>query len=74
MPLKKLEIDTDKFALGLATIFRPVKYDALNQYIIDKNNQIILDVLRWPHLLLLSIPDERQDNIGELLVEIINQL
>ena len=64
----------NKFPLAIDTIRFPVRYDDYGQKIWDKNNDMVIDVRGWGHIKYMSEPKERQDQIGLMIVELINLL
>lgn len=67
-----MSILKDKFPLAFESINFPVKYiPGLNQ-IVDNKSYLILEVRGWGRLQKLSDPHERQDQIGQLIAELLN--
>lgn len=63
-----------KYPLALDTIKLPVEYLAGFKSIFDAHNKIIIDVADYDNYKHLPNANETQDQIGELIAELLNQL
>lgn len=72
--MTELEELKTKYPLAFDTIKLPVRYDNEGQLIFDANENMIADVRGWSYIESLPDPEQRQDQIGELICELINQL
>jgi len=64
----------EKYPLAIQSINFPVKYDDYGQKIWDSKDNLILDIRGWGRLQYLSEPKERQDQIGKMITEAINNV
>lgn len=65
---KQLAIDT------LMESLPPFYYDAEGQTILDQNGRMIVDVRGWGWIRKLDQAEDRQDAIGELITNYLNEV
>ena len=63
-----------KYSLAIDTIKLPCCYDKRLSKVFDKDNNLVLDIRGWGRIQYLSEPVKRQNQIGELIVELLNNL
>lgn len=51
----------------------PVKYSSLGTYIYDADDKMIADVRGWGWIQKLDQPEKTQDEIGQFIVDAINE-
>ncbi len=61
-----------KYPLAFDTIKIPLKYDKLGQIIFTADNQMLLDIRGWGYIQYMDQAEERQDQIGEFITELLN--
>lgn len=61
-----------RYPLALETISFPVRYDEKGQSVWDSNNMMICDVRGWSRIQFKPLPEKRQDEIGYLISELLN--
>lgn len=74
MTTEELEELKAKYPLAFDTIKLPVRYDRYGQMIFDAHPNKIIDIRGWGHIQYMDNPEQRQDQIGELICELLNQL
>lgn len=55
------------------TIKFPVKYEPYGTCILDNENHKVIDIRGWGRIVYMDHPEERQDEIGEWLAELMNK-
>lgn len=63
----------EKYPLALDTIKLPVRYE-IGTYIFDSENNPVAEIRGWGRIQYLDNPEQRQDQIGELIAHLLNQL
>lgn len=63
-----------QFPLAFDTLKFPLKYDEHGQMIFDADNDHVLDIRGWGSIQYMDQPFERQDQIGKMIVEVLNTL
>lgn len=71
---EQLEQLKSKYPLAFDTIKLPVRYDAECTRIFHSDGNMLLDIRGWGHIQYQDNPEQRQDQIGELICELLNQL
>lgn len=61
-----------KYPLAMDTIKFPVSYNKGLSRIIDSEFRLLVDIRGWGWMSKLSAPEERQDQIGEMIAELLN--
>lgn len=61
-----------KYPLALDTISFPVRYDEKGQSVWDSKNMMVCDVRGWSRIQFKPMPERRQDEIGYLISELLN--
>lgn len=62
-----------KYPLAMETINFPVRYDEKGQSVWDSNNMMICDVRGWSRIQFKPLPERRQDEIGFLIADLLNE-
>lgn len=71
---KECEVENLKYVSFIREHIKlPVKYDRDSYFILDDNDNAILEVRGWGHIQNLSEPEEKQDLIGEYIAACINR-
>lgn len=65
-------MDKMRWNLALNSLNRPVHYDKQGQWISDVKGERVCDIRGWGRIQYLPDPENRQDAIGELIVDLIN--
>lgn len=63
-----------KYPLAFDTIKLPVRYHKDSKIIFDSVPNPIVDMIGYGHIQYLDNPEQRQDQIGELIAHLLNQL
>jgi len=63
-----------KFPLAIDTIKFPVRYRKADQSIADNKGREIFETKGWEYIQHLSDPDKRHDQIGEIVVFMLNKV
>jgi hypothetical protein len=66
-----MELKED-YHLAKETLQFPVRYDKKGQTIWDANNMMVCDIRGWGKIQFLRVPEKRQDEIGELIADLLN--
>jgi len=72
-----MDITNNVFALAIDTLSkcgRPFYYDDMSQMIFSKEGKMIIDIRGWGWIQKLDKAQERQDEIGEMFVDFLNNL
>lgn len=62
----------ENYRLAKETLKFPVRYDKQGQTIWDANNMMICDIRGWGKIQFLRAPEKRQDEIGFLIADLLN--
>lgn len=62
-----------KLKLAMESIQFPVKYEPEGQTIKDANGMMVCDIRGWSKLQFMAHSEDRQDSIGELIANLLNQ-
>lgn len=62
-----------KYPLAIETINFPVRYDEQGQSVWDSENMMICDVRGWSRIQFKPLPERRQDEIGNLIADLLNE-
>lgn len=57
----------------MKNIAYPVSYSSLGTYINDANGKMVADVRGWGWIQKLKHPEKTQDEIGQFIVDAINE-
>lgn len=71
---KRLAGLVKKYPMAVDTISFPVWYDEKGQSIWDADNMMVCDVRGWSRIQFRPLPERRQDEIGFLIAELLNDL
>lgn len=63
-----------KYPMAVDTISFPVRYDEKGQSVWDADNMMVCDVRGWSRIQFRPLPEKRQDEIGLLIAELLNDL
>ena len=70
----RVKVLLDKFPHVEGTFVAPFKYDDYGQMIFDKDNNLVVEIRGWGHIQHLDNPQERQDDIGNLITHLLNEV
>ena len=62
----------EKYPLAIETIKSPVRYEAETQTVWDTGGLMICDIKGWGKIQFKSKPQQRQDEIGNLIADLLN--
>lgn len=63
----------EKLKLAMNTIEFPVYYDSKGQSVRDANHMMVCDIRGWSKIQFMTQSEDRQDAIGELVANLLNQ-
>ncbi|MFD1096514.1 hypothetical protein [Salegentibacter chungangensis] len=63
----------EKLKLAMETIEFPVYYDSDGQSVRDANGMMVCDIRGWSKIQFMTQSEDRQDAIGALIANLLNQ-